>query len=664
MRVDVFLLTVLSIVALTLVSQHVTAAAPSPDAMPNPTPEQIDAANAAVLEAGQGGMVFPADSRVANVKAFGAKGDGVHDDTAAFQAALQNPPKNRLIYVPNGTYLIGDTLRWGERQTRQILQGQSRDGAIIKLKDGCPGYDDPTQPKAMVWTGQAPAQRFRNGIFNLTFDTGKDNPGAIGVQFIANNSGSVKDVLIRSGDSTGRGVIGLDLGYTNEQGPCLIKRVTVEGFDTGVFAKHAVDGVVAEHITLRGQRVVGWLNGGQCVSLRGLKSTNAVPAYHNREQASLTAMIDSELIGTGDAANVPAIINNRGLFARNVKTTGYKIAVENTDGTKQNAQGPDIKEFVSHEVLTLGKGSSTTSLNLPIQETPEIAWGDPSKWVSITTYEPVPVEITRPDGKVSQAQDWSPALQQAIDSGARTVYVPHRTRGTITLLSDVIVRGNVERIIGLESEFRGIYGPLDTGHKLTIITRNDKPLVIERCDAMYTGIQFRHEGKGQLVLRHLSMNEYNSVTKTQGSGDLFIEDFAFGGGLFIEGGNVWARQYNPEGEALKIKTDNVGGNLWVLGLKTEGDTQLVNTRNGGRTEIVGGFIYANKANDPDKVMFRVDATSSLSFTVGEWVLRKQPFNLVKEIRGDEERILKHGEAYGRGQGSMIPLFVGRPAPKP
>lgn len=642
-------------------SRAALAALPRVAVNGSPSEEELHAANAQVLREGADGVVFPADSNVANVKAYGAVGDGTHDDTAAIQAALDTEPRNRLIYVPDGTYLITDTLRWGEQQTRQNLQGQSRDGTILKLMDTCPGFTDPDNPKAMIWTGHAPAQRFANRLFNLTIDSGKGNTGAIGIQYIANNTGAIKDVLIRSGDPEHVGVIGLDMGFSDEIGPCLIKRVTVEGFDKGIYTKHAVDSITFEDVTLRDQREVGLLNDGQCLAIRGLKSTNAVTALHNREGASLTALIDSTLTGTGEASSVPAIINNRGLFARNIQTTGYARAIENTDGTKQGVDGADVDEFVSHEVLTLFPGTPPRSLALPIKETPLVDHGDVNEWVNVKDYEPQQIEVPRPDGKKVKGLDWSPALQAAIDSGARTIYFPHRTQGDYALLSDVTVRGNVERIIFLDSETRGVFGGVLSGHPVTITTRNDdKPLVIERWDPKYTGLRFRHEGKAPLVLQHIGMNAMNGFVKSQGSGDLFLEDVAFGGGLFIEGGNVWARQFNTEGEAYKVKTDNTGGKFWVLGLKTEGDSVLVNTHDGGQSEIVGGFIYANKNHDPDKVMFKIDGTSAMSFTIGEWVIRKQPFNPVQQTRGEEIRVLKRGEAYPRGEGAMIPLYVGTP----
>lgn len=50
--------------------------------------------------------------QVLNVKAFGAKGDGVTDDTAAVQAAINaaNAANGGVIYFPSGIYLIGSAL--------------------------------------------------------------------------------------------------------------------------------------------------------------------------------------------------------------------------------------------------------------------------------------------------------------------------------------------------------------------------------------------------------------------------------------------------------------------------------------------------------------------------------------------------------------------------
>jgi hypothetical protein len=143
----------------------------------------------------EGPFVFPADSTVVDLSKapYQVKGDGKTDNTAAIQRALdEHAASNRILYLPDGVYIVSDTLRWGRirggmEQKRQTLQGQSTAGTILRLPDRCPGFTDAKKGKAVIWTGAKPAQRFRNGIRSLTVDTGRSNPGAIGIQYIANN---------------------------------------------------------------------------------------------------------------------------------------------------------------------------------------------------------------------------------------------------------------------------------------------------------------------------------------------------------------------------------------------------------------------------------------------------------------------------------------------
>jgi hypothetical protein len=587
-------------------------------------------------------VVFPADSGVVNVQAqFGAKGDGVTDDTAAIQKALdQYPSGNKIIYLPSGTYLISDTLRWpagssgGQRMKRTILQGQSEAQTVVKLRDRCPGYGDPAKPRPMIYTGEKPAQRFRNSIRGLTVDTGNGNGGAIGVQYIANNQGSVHHLTVRSGD--GRGVIGLDLGYTNEQGPCLIKSVTVEGFDVGISTKHAVDSVTLEHITLRRQNRYGFVNDGQCLSIRGLNSSNTVPAFHNVKGASLVALVDANLEGTGAAANAPAILNEAGLFARNVKTAGYKQAIQNSAGTGKSPAGTSVDEWVSHPLHTRFEGTPPRSLNLPVKETPELPWDELAQWAGPQQF----------GGKGDGKTDNTEALQKAIDGGKTTLYLPS---GNWKFDGDVFVRGNIRRIIGCEAKL--------SGKGLLKVIDGAAPVIrIERLDLIYSDVNIEHASKRTLVVSSVTLGNGDFLTRPE-SGDLFLEDVC-GTGWRFKNQNVWARQLNPEGNETKIVND--GGTLWILGLKSEGDGTLVESKGGAKTEVVGGFAYANSGR-PKKPMF-ISNESSLSLTIGEFVIRSAPFlELVIETRNGVTKTLRHGETPGRGGGSLIPLYVGYPA---
>ena len=128
--------------------------------------------------AGAESIVYPADAGVVDVtKApYLAKGDGRADDTAAIQKALDDhPSQGAIIYLPNGIYVVSDTLHWphganaGGEEKETVLQGQSRAGTVLTLRDACPGFGSARRPKAVINTGRAPAQRFGNEIHNKPF---------------------------------------------------------------------------------------------------------------------------------------------------------------------------------------------------------------------------------------------------------------------------------------------------------------------------------------------------------------------------------------------------------------------------------------------------------------------------------------------------------------
>ncbi len=597
-------------------------------------------------------IVFPKAANVADVKRdYGAKGDGVTDDTAAIQRALTE--KKNLICLPNGTYLVTATLRWGDKEKRQVLQGQSTEGTIIRLRDGAAGFQEADEPQAVIWTGKAPAQRFRNGIRNLTVDTGKGNAGAIGVQFIANNQGGMRAVTIRSGD--GAGPIGLDLGYTDEQGPCLLEGIKVVGFDIGIFTKHAVDSVTLENLTLEGQRRYGFVNDGQCINVRGFTSTNRVPAFYNMRGPGLVTMLDAKITGSGEAA----IINEAALFARNLATSGYKLAIANTGGTKENAAGPQVAEFVSHKVLSLFP-STGRSLNLPHNAVPDVPWDDAAQWASVAAFGPPrTVELIHRDtGKKLPMTDWSQALQRAIDSGATTVYFP-ANGGEMPVLGPVHLRGKLRRLIGCEVGLGNIVKdtnrPTDYQDEFRarfILSDGESPVVrVEHFMTWYASPGFEQRSTRTLVVASMSIYE---LLTAPGGGDVFLDDVR-GKQIHVRGTSLWARQLNLEGHEVP-RLLNEGGKVSVLGLKTEGSNTISVVRGGGSTEILGGFVYANR--DGTGQTMCVNEDSALSVTLGETTTKKgRAFDiLVRETRGSETKELRHGQAPSRAYGNMLPLF--------
>ena len=80
--------------------------------------------------------------------------------------------------------------RGGLEQKRTILHGAGQSLTVLHLPDAMPGFAD-KKPKALMWTGNSPVQRFRNAVRDLTSVVGRGNPGAIGLQFNASNQVSM-----------------------------------------------------------------------------------------------------------------------------------------------------------------------------------------------------------------------------------------------------------------------------------------------------------------------------------------------------------------------------------------------------------------------------------------------------------------------------------------
>jgi polygalacturonase len=619
---------------------------------------------------GTGNITFPTNSGVIDVTAapYLAKGDGIADDTQSIQSALNDHPnEGAIIYLPNGTYLISQTLRWprgrggGSEYKNTILQGQSSAGTVIRLKDACPGFTDPAKPAEMVWTGGAPAQRFRNAIRNLTFDTGRGNPNAIGVRFDASNVGCLRDTVIRSGD--GSGVIGLDQSYADDFGPCFVKNVTVIGFDTGIAVAHGVNGIVYENITLRGQRKMGWENRGMPITIRNLVSENSVTALRNVEWYGLVTLVDAQLTGTGAASALPAIDRQAGgLFARNLTVSGYACAIQSEDKAHpETVPGPRVAEWVSSGRLP---GSGEHSLGLPVEETPDVPWDDPKDWAVITDY----------GAKMDGHSDDSDALQAAIDSGKTTVCLP---RGTVVLKKPIVLRGSVRRLIGCEASLK-FPTPMTGAKNIFTVGESPEPvLVVERFASWFwdnhSGLNFiDNPTKRTLVLRELGDVDDTSDqhpnghgTIISGPGDLFIEDVT-GRFQLQPGTHAWMRYVNPETNQDHRNTapeaqwhlQNDGGQLWILGIKTEGPGPVIITRDGGATELLGGLMYSSGGARTQEQPAFIVADSRASFTITEANFGHNAYPvLVRQLRdGQVVFKLKPGQTPSGPGGSMIPLW--------
>lgn len=563
---------------------------------------------------------IPDDAGFINLKDHGAAGDGKTDDTAVFQAILgagkHHPHPElgaaRAVYIPDGTYLISDTIAWGDK--KKEVRGESRDGVVIKLRDHAPGFDDPTQPRRVLSTefGFGP-QNFDQRIYNLTIDVGAGNTGAVGLGFGTANHGGVWNVRITSSDPEHAGHTGLRIEQ-KWPGPGTISGVTIEGFDTGVFVRHDNASMTFEHLTLRDQRRVGFVNQNNTVAIRKLRSDNAVTAVENRGGTALMALVESQLRG-GDAAD-PAIRNHDGavLYARDVRTAGYAAAID--DAGRADGDGPPTRthldEYATHGPTTLF--DDTPSFTLPVEDPPRFDPGDPAGWVNVKRYQ-----------QLKDGEDWGPAIQAALDSGAATVYLP---RGRYPVHRSLRVPGRVRHVLGFRAQT--IFQIPDRPG--WVIADGQHPLLLDVAGGYGSeaAISVLHDSTRTLVYRGGSYR--NSVP----GGKVFIFD-TVAVPLHFDRQRVWARQINPESYQHPSMIVNDGGDLWVLGLKTEKDRTVLTTRGGGRSEVLGGFLYKNAQKHPEQAPAFIVEDASLKAVYRNKQNAYQP--QVLETRGGQTRAL-------------------------
>ncbi len=143
----------------------------------------------------KGGQVY-------NVKAYGAVGNGVTDDTTAIQTAIAALPTDGTVFFPPGTYGISGTLVLG---TSQHMAGP----ATLKWIGAAPGgLTD------MLTVGNSLASSERQSVDQLTFD-GANNANLVGLHVLnchdgrfarltfQNFNGSADTALVLEGNLSG-----------------------------------------------------------------------------------------------------------------------------------------------------------------------------------------------------------------------------------------------------------------------------------------------------------------------------------------------------------------------------------------------------------------------------------------------------------------------------
>lgn len=553
---------------------------------------------------------------------------GVEDITEKFQQLVDEtiPRKTWLspegywpyiIYFPNGTYrltdsVVGAILDSGAALGGLVIQGQSRDGVVLKLDDNAAGFDNPSAPKHLLdyFAGNGTNNAFMNQLENLTIDVGSGNPGAVGVRFHANNTGAVRNVRIVSSDPAAAGFAGLE-AVKNTNGPWMIRGLDVVGFDYGINLGNGENGrhmVSVQDLHLNGQRLAGIRLNSFILAAYNTVSENSVPFVSDVSGTAMITLIEADLSTPGGGAtDAYAIESGSPIFLRDVTTSGY-AGVVGSGGEVLLAEMSAGMEWHSHPRNYLWEETPDLSLNLGMEQAPEIEWPESSEWAVVDSQ--------------SFEDDDTEAIREAMASGKSMIIFKPKTywiSETIRIPPHVRIIAGQWATLRPESPLVGTGQPLFAlgGSDQEVVfldkikgnfnaTSNPNPLILNASNTSLvlrdvfwvSGPVYRSEPtRGKVFFENV-----HSLPGTQNN-PLDIPAYEF------RGQDVWAYQWNPEMQFPHALID--GANVRIFGYKTgEMRGPMIDVRNHGYAEIFGGSMNVTHDDldiDPaETIMLRSD----------------------------------------------------------
>ncbi len=178
---------------------------------------------------------------------FGAKGDGVTDDTEALQTAINSHP---FIYIPRGTYLIttstDDTAEYGDGEGVGVQIPSNR--TIIMEKDAVlKGIPNTSKRYRVLWSKDSENITIKGGVIECD-RTLEDGQHGFGIVARHCNKVTIEGVVVKNalGDCINIGCYADDLGSGSECTNITIKDCELYGARRQGLTIGGVDGCLVE----------------------------------------------------------------------------------------------------------------------------------------------------------------------------------------------------------------------------------------------------------------------------------------------------------------------------------------------------------------------------------------------------------------------------------
>eukprot|EP00045_Choanoeca_perplexa_P015677 m.200263 g.200263 ORF g.200263 m.200263 type:complete len:657 (+) comp17051_c0_seq1:581-2551(+) len=566
----------------------------------------------------------------------------------------QGKGPHRTLYFPAGRYRITKEIvytinrTWDHGPAGDALddcihfQGEGYQ-TVLFMPDSLPACRNESHPQAVVAfiaDGGLSNVAMKNSFQDMTIELGADNPACDGLAFHGNNGGVVRRVCI-----VGRsGRIGLRLtdGLT---GLSLLRDIYVYGFSIGIASNSTHPGNVLEHVKLVDQTQYGIAVWDNQLAVRDLvfNSTLAEAAVYVGDTGDgMLTLVDTVIHGEGQCA---LDVADGFLFARNLTQDGFAVTVCHSE-----FEGKDsvLNEFSTTPGIVLGDGCGNTTLQLPVEETPELYNPPLSEWVSVEAF----------GAYGGDDQDDTAAIQAAINSGASLVYLPP-TRGIYQLSDSINITGSLQRL----DLFWSLLNSTRLAARQPIFNLGpgqSSPVWVHHVNPINPpGYLFRIQANRTFVLSEMQSGAH-FVTNDPAASDftLFVEAVACGATCHnVFGGRTYARCYDAEGS--NIKFNQTGGLLWILGFKTENNGTDIRVRNNAQVELLGGEW--NRFGDPWSITnpaFDIQDCRA-SFVGAEFGPNKVPLEALYQSQGRKLQLLGNDTRIPRrnimGNGVFAPV---------
>lgn len=610
------------------------------------------------------------NNRVLNIREapFFAKGDGITDDTNAFIRAYdfvlneidkfgwsKATPVSRassfIIYIPNGEYLVSDTIiysgkpRWynvkkNKRQKYSFFrmsgisealvwirfQGEDKYKTIIRLKDNADGFQKDKE-KPVISFGKSDFNNLvaNNRISDLTINTGKGNDGAIGILFAGANNSQMSELDIISEDMKGSSAITLPIAPTMGWH----SNISITGFDYGIrlSAYHASYNSF-ENVNLYAQNKSGvFLENGSATFSELMVRSLGPPAIIQNESRSLLVLHNSSATCHEEGPiGIKSIAGQ--MFVSESAFYGYNHAIKSQKGVLQDTH---IKALVKNGRGEFKAVSNDYTPMLVKKLPPFFKSSNESDWISPDQY----------GAKSDDVSSDTKAIQLALDSGKPIVYLPS---AEYIIDSPLYIPCSVQRIAGLHSSIKT---KKDFKSKAALFVSAECPnaLTIEEINYNGSGTFIGHDSDRILSLRGLSTKTrlYENLNKDYRK-ELFLTNVNGWGkskNSCIDQ-DIWGRFVNTESPGrFNFYLDNC--HLWLLGFKTEKLNTNFILRRGAKAEILGGVVNqydstrAKGTQSEYPVLDCSDSDITVSLVSTGPKLKSHGFKLFAKIKEGKER---------------------------